>query len=80
MNRLARINDFFPAGPPIPEEQQVGGGRAISSLEQRLRAPEVLLLMEVRRTGKTRVAVAALDRIGRERGRVAVATLTRFAI
>ncbi len=79
MNRLARINDVFPAGPPIPEAQQVGRGRAISGLEQRLRAREVLLLMEGRRTGKTSAAVAALDRIGRERGRIAVATLTRFA-
>jgi len=79
MNRLDRLNHVFPAGPPIPEAQQVGRGRAISGLEQRLRAREVLLSMDGRRTGKTSAAVAALDRIGRVRGCVAVATLTRFA-
>ncbi len=79
MDRLERINDALPAGPPLEERQQVGRGHVISAIEQRLRAREVLLLMEGRRTGKTSVAVAALDRIRRQRGRVAVVTLTRFA-
>jgi len=35
-------------------------------------------MMEGRRTGKTSVAIAALDRIHSGRGRVAAATLTRF--
>ncbi|MGO9901481.1 MAG: hypothetical protein ACLP0J_17770 [Solirubrobacteraceae bacterium] len=34
--------------------------------------------MDASRTGKTSVASAALDRIRRQRGRVAVVTLTRF--
>ncbi len=78
MDRLERIYDVLPAGPPLEERQQVGRGSVISGIEERLRAREVLLLMEGRRTGKTSVAVAALDRIRRQRGRVAVVTLTRF--
>lgn len=46
MNRLAQINGVFPAGPPLPESQQIGRDDAISGVEQRLRAREVLLLME----------------------------------
>jgi hypothetical protein len=69
---------MFPAGPPLPEEQQVGRGLAITSVERRLRANEVLLMMEGRRTGKTSVAVAALDRIHAADGRAAAVTLTRF--
>ena len=78
MRRLERVNDEFPAGPPLPEAKQVGRGATIAAVEQRLREREVLLLMEGRRTGKTSVAVAALDRLAGGGGHVAVATLTRF--
>jgi len=45
---------------------------------ERLCIGEALLLMEERRTGKTSLAIGALDRIRAADGRVAAVTLTRF--
>jgi len=45
---------------------------------ERLCVGEALLLMEERRTGKTSLAIGALDRIKAAGGRVAAVTLTRF--
>jgi hypothetical protein len=45
---------------------------------ERLCLGEALLLMEERRTGKTSLAIGALDRVRAAGGRVAAVTLTRF--
>jgi hypothetical protein len=57
---------------------QIGRTDQIEALEEKLGVNDVVLLMEGRRTGKTSLAAAALDRVREARGRVAVATLTRF--
>lgn len=78
MDRLKQIYGVFPAGPPLTEAEQVGREAEITSMVGRLCAGEALLLMEARRTGKTSLAIGALDRIKAGGGRVAAVTLTRF--
>ncbi len=78
MDRLRRVYEVFPAGPPLTEAQQVGRETEIASMVERLCVGEALLLMEERRTGKTSLAIGALDRIRAAGGRVAAVTLTRF--
>jgi hypothetical protein len=80
VERIKKVYETFPAGPPLTEAQQVGRTDAITQLESRLRAGEVVLLFEGRRIGKTSLAGAALDRIANARGQVAAATLTRFPV
>ena len=78
MDRLRQVYEVFPAGPPLTEAQQVGREAEITSMVERLCVGEALLLMEARRTGKTSLAIGALDRIKAAGGRVAAVTLTRF--
>src|SRR5665213_2389415 len=58
MDRLKRVYEVFPAGPPLTEAQQVGREREISSMVERLCIGEAMLLMEERRTGKTSLEIS----------------------
>ena len=62
------MNRWFPAGPPIDEEQQIGRRPFIDALEQRLEDAEKRKLFEARRSGKTSAARAVLLRFA-QRGR-----------
>jgi len=56
------ISEWFPAGPPIREEQQVGRGPFIDSLEDRMLGAEKVKLLEGRRSGKSSVGQAVVRR------------------
>lgn len=56
------ISDWFPAGPPIQEEQQVGRLPFIEGLEQRMLDADKVKLLENRRTGKSSVGQAVIAR------------------
>lgn len=60
---MSRLNELFPAGPPIDEEMQVGRGPVIDGLVARMRDAEKLKLLEPRRTGKSSVAGAVIERL-----------------
>ena len=60
---MARLNDLFLAGPPVPVELQVGRGPFVDGLVQRLVECEKTKLLAARRTGKTSAARAALDEL-----------------
>lgn len=56
------ISTWFPAGPPIREEQQVGRLPFIEGLEQRMLDADKVKLLEGRRTGKSSVGQAVIAR------------------
>ena len=56
------ISEWFPAGPPIREEQQIGRGPFIDSLEDRMLGAEKVKLLEGRRSGKSSVGQAVVRR------------------
>src|SRR4051812_26867222 len=56
------LNKWFPAGPPIDEEQQIGRRPFIDGLEARLEDAEKRKLLEARGSEKTSVARAVLLR------------------
>ncbi len=60
---MARLNDLFLVGPPLPAELQVGRGPFVTALVDRLVACEKIKLLATRRTGKTSAARAALDEL-----------------
>ena len=60
---MSRLNELFPAGPPLSEELQIGRGASIDALEERARDGEKLKLLEPRRTGKSSAAGAVTDRL-----------------
>jgi hypothetical protein len=60
---VSRLNELFPAGPPLSEELQIGRSASIDGLEQRLRDGEKVKLLAPRRTGKSSVAGAVTDRL-----------------
>lgn len=55
---MSGISDWFPAGPPIGEEQQVGRLPFIEGLEQRMLDADKVKLLENRRTGTCSSAAA----------------------
>ncbi|MGH2846503.1 MAG: hypothetical protein ACRDL0_10905, partial [Thermoleophilaceae bacterium] len=59
---MSSISDWFPAGPPIREEQQVGRLPFIEGLEQRMLGADKVKLPENRRTGKSSVGQAVVAR------------------
>lgn len=77
--RMDRLSELLPAGPPLTEAQQIGRAAAIDTLESRLRACEVVKMLEPRRVGKTSVARAALERIQETGGTVAYVNLAARA-
>ena len=56
------ISEWFPAGPPIREEQQIGRIPFIDSLEERMLGAEKVKLLEGRRSGKSSVGQAVVRR------------------
>jgi hypothetical protein len=60
---MSRLNELFPAGPPLSEELQIGRLGSIEALEQRVREGEKVKLLEPRRTGKSSAAGAVTDRL-----------------
>ena len=60
---MSRLNELFPAGPPIDEEAQVGRRAVLDGLEARMREGEKLKLLEPRRVGKSSVAGAVMERL-----------------
>jgi len=60
---MNRLSELLPAGPPLSEQQQIGRRAFIDSVQERLLAGSVLILVDTRRVGKTSVARAALARI-----------------
>jgi hypothetical protein len=70
---MTGINRWFPAGPPIAEEQQVRRRPFIDSLESRLIEAQKVKLFEQRRSGKSSAARAVVDRFAaRDRPAAAV--------
>ncbi len=57
------VEEYFRAGRPLTEEQQIGRGPVIDGLAERALRGEVKKLYEGRRMGKTTVARAAVRRI-----------------
>lgn len=57
------VEEYFRAGRPLTEEQQIGRGPVIEGLAARVLRGEVKKLYEGRRAGKTTVARAAVRRI-----------------
>lgn len=57
------IARWFPVGPPIAEELQVGRANVIDRLEARLRGADKVKLSRGRREGKSSAANAAIDRL-----------------
>lgn len=76
---MDRLSELLPVGPPISEEQQIGRTSAIDSLEGRLRAFQVVKMLEPRRVGKTSVARASLARIRASGGATAEVNLAMHA-
>lgn len=59
---MSGISDWFPAGPPIREEQQVGRLPFIEGIEERMLDGDKVKLLEKRRTGKSSVGQAVIAR------------------
>jgi hypothetical protein len=73
------INDEFPAdGGPLAEHQMIGRGPILNDLERRLRDANKLNLLEPRRTGKSSVAGAAVDRVRQTGGLAASVDLAQI--
>lgn len=52
---------MLPVGPPVPRQWQIGREGDIARLADQLRGGDHTVLADLRRTGKTTVALAALD-------------------
>ena len=59
----SEIARWFPVGPPIPENLQVGRANIIDRLELRIRAADKVKLLRGRREGKSSAANAVIDRL-----------------
>ena len=54
-------DEVLPVGPPVSLEYQIGRQRDIEMVRKALAQGEHLVLVELRRTGKTTVALCALE-------------------
>ena len=74
---MSLTNKWFPAGPPIDEEQQIGRRPFIDALEQRMEDAEKRKLFEPRRSGKSSAARAVITRFGQRSRPAASVDLAR---
>src|SRR4051812_35790067 len=63
MTDSSEIARWFPVGPPIPENLQVGRANIIDRLELRMRGADKVKLLRGRREGKSSAANAVIDRL-----------------
>ena len=66
MSAIPNRADVFPVGPPVDPQYQVGRLGDIERVAEALRGGDHVVLSDARRTGKSTVALAALQLIGQD--------------